>query len=56
VAVYGDRLEIADGALGLKPISAPGTWASGAVIYLDTADGDLKVKFSNGTVKTLATN
>ena len=56
VAVYGDRLEV-NGAIGAATMTAPGaSWASGSLIYTDTADGDLKVRFANGTVKTLATN
>lgn len=37
-------------------IAAPTTESGGALIYVDTADGDLKVKFGDGTVKTLATD
>jgi hypothetical protein len=33
--------------------SAPGT---GATLYVDNSDGDLKVRFANGTIKVLATN
>lgn len=46
------------GALGiLDGITAPGNDADGmALIYVDTADGDLKVRFSDGVVKTLATD
>ena len=33
-------------------VSAPPT-STLAQIYVDTADGDLKVKFSDGTVKTI---
>jgi len=37
-------------------VAAP-TAASGiAFIYVDSADGDLKVKFGDGTTKTLATD
>jgi hypothetical protein len=36
--------------------SAPATRASYASIYVDSADGDLKVKFGDGTVKTIATD
>ena len=43
----GTYLEVTDG------VTAPGT-GSGARIYVDTADGDLKVKFSDGTVKTIS--
>ena len=45
-----------DGILKLKPNSAPSTDASYGQLYIDSADGDLKVRFGNGTVKTIATN
>ena len=37
-------------------ISAPGTVTGWATLYVDVADGDLKIKFGDGTVKTIATN
>jgi hypothetical protein len=37
-------------------ITAPGATSGYAKIYVDTADGDLKVVFGDGTVKTLATD
>ena len=37
-------------------VTAPSTDASFAQIYVDTADGDLKIKFSDGTVKTIVTD
>jgi len=44
----------ADGGFGLKDgITAPATLAGFALIYIDTADGDLKIKFGDGTVKTI---
>ncbi len=43
-------LQLEDGVI------APGTLSGFASIYVDTADGDLKVKFGDGTVKTLATD
>jgi hypothetical protein len=42
------HLSITDG------VTAPTNVAGKALIYVDTADGDLKVKFADGTVKTLA--
>jgi hypothetical protein len=27
-----------------------------AIIYVDTADGDLKVRFGDGTIKTIVTD
>ncbi|CAD7335145.1 hypothetical protein FIM10_01790 [Sphingomonadales bacterium 56] len=35
-------------------VSPPGTRAGYASIYVDSADGDLKIKFGDGTVKTIA--
>lgn len=37
-------------------VTAPSTATGLALIYVDTADGSLKVKFDSGTVKTLATD
>lgn len=37
-------------------VTAPSTVSSQVMLYVDTADGDLKVLFPNGTVTTLATN
>lgn len=37
-------------------IAAPSAQAGRALIYVDTADGDLKVKFADGTTKTIATD
>jgi hypothetical protein len=37
-------------------IVAPSAITGHAVIYVDTADGDLKVKFADGTTKTIATD
>lgn len=45
------------GYLGFNSMTPPtGTSGYGGVIYVDASDGDLKVRFSNGTVQTLATN
>jgi hypothetical protein len=43
-------ISIADG------VSAPATLGSYAHIYVDSADGDLKVKFGDGHVATIATD
>ena len=44
----------ANGALGIADgITAPATVAGMAQLYVDTADGDLKIKFGDGTVKTI---
>ena len=36
--------------------TAPSTIVGIAQIYVDTADGDLKIKFGDGTVKTIVTD
>lgn len=38
------------------PTSTPSAPGAGGTLFVDSADGDLKVRFSNGTVKTIATN
>lgn len=43
-------LSITDGT------TAPATTSGYAKIYVDLADGDLKIKFSDGTVKTIVTD
>ena len=50
IAVTGGSLMVQDG------ITAPSNITGYASIYVDSADGDLKVKFADGTVKTIATN
>lgn len=47
-----------DGILALQDgISAPSSSISGyAQIYIDSADGDLKIRFSDGVVKTIITD
>lgn len=37
-------------------ITAPATITGHAVMYVDNADGDLKIKFGDGTVKTIVTD
>ena len=45
-----NQLSIIDG------VSAPSTVSGSALIYVDSADGDLKIKFGDGTVKTIVTD
>ena len=47
---FSDHIAIADA------VSAPSTAAGYAAIYVDVADGDLKGKFGDGTVKTIVTD
>jgi hypothetical protein len=52
----GDLL-VRDGRLMIKDgITAPAAAAGFMTFYVDTADGDLKVIFGDGTVKTIATD
>lgn len=46
-AAYMGSIKITDG------VTAPGTIAGFASIYVDSVDGDLKIKFGDGTVKTI---
>ena len=48
--VHSQLLVLKDG------VTAPSTFAGQAAIYVDSADGDLKIKFSDGTVKTIVTD
>ncbi len=47
-AVQEANLNITDG------IAAPSATVGRAKIYIDTADGDLKIVFGDGTVKTIS--
>jgi len=55
VQIYGN-LGISNGYIGLMPIAEPTPPTGEAAIYIDIADGDLKIKFANGTVDVIATN
>ena len=46
----GNILQVTDG------VTAPATEVGYSSIYVDTADGDLKIKFGDGTVKTIVTD
>lgn len=48
--IQKEMLDITDG------ITAPSATTGRAKIYVDSADGDLKVIFADGTIKTLATD
>ena len=50
IPVFGQELLLTDG------VSAPATQTGYAQIYVDSADGDLKIKFGDGTVKTIVTD
>jgi len=47
----------ADGSFHLQEgTTTPAALAGYGKLYIDTSDGHLKVIFSNGTIKTIATN
>jgi hypothetical protein len=48
--VESNSLSLTDG------ITAPSTNSSVAQLYVDSSDGDLKIKFGDGTVKTIVTD
>jgi hypothetical protein len=48
--VRGATLRVTDG------VTAPAAVAGQAIIYVDTADGDLKIIFADGTIKTIVTD
>ena len=48
--LLGKMVHLVDG------VAAPAAIAGVAQLYVDAADGDLKVKFGDGTVKTIATD
>lgn len=50
------KLEV-NNALAIKDgMTAPATQSGYAQIYVDSADGDLKIKFSDGTIRTIVTD
>ena len=50
LATPRDFLSLVDG------VTPPDAKAGVAFIYVDSADGDLKIKFGDGTVKTIVTD
>lgn len=50
------KLQVAGSIAITDGMTAPSTISGYAVIYVDSSDGDLKVKFGDGTVKTIATD
>lgn len=53
--IFSNHVVAGDARL-VDGITAPGTESGKAIVYVDTADGDLKVKFGDGVIKTLATD
>lgn len=55
--VLGDGAVISKAYLGIEDgVTAPATVSGRTFLYVDSSDGDLKVKFGDGTVKTIATD
>ena len=52
----GTHASITATKITLAAITAPSRPSAGGTIYVDSADGDLKVIFANGTTKTIETN
>jgi hypothetical protein len=54
--VVRGNLRISDGCLVIKDgITAPGSSETGmAMIYIDAADGDLKIRYADDTIKTIS--
>jgi hypothetical protein len=50
------KITVDGGVAILDGMTAPATISGFAQIYVDTADGDLKIKFGDGTVKTIVTD
>lgn len=53
VEVWGHTFRNTESMALKDGITAPATIAGQAIIYVDAADGDLKIKFGDGTVKTI---
>lgn len=51
-----ERLDVAGAICISDGMTAPSTHSGKASIYVDAADGDLKVKFGDGTVKTIVSD
>jgi hypothetical protein len=49
-------LGITNSAFGIPEISTPGNLTGYGLLYVDSADGSLKVRFGDGTIKTITTN
>ena len=52
----GEILDVNGALCIIDGMSAPDTHSGKASIYIDSADGDLKIKFGDGTVKTIVTD
>lgn len=53
----GFARETIEGILRIRDgVTAPTAESNYALIYVDQADGDLKVRFSDGTTKTISTD
>jgi len=54
---YAADANFSPSAIGMADgIAAPSTITGMALLFVDTADGDLKIKFGDGTLKTIVTD
>jgi len=54
---YAPDANFSPSAIGMADgIAAPSTITGMALLFVDTADGDLKIKFGDGTLKTIVTD
>lgn len=56
VAVAGlSELQVSPSGISLRDgVNAPGAIAGRAILYVDSADGDLKIRFADGFIRTIA--
>ncbi len=50
------RDQAANALILVDGVTAPAAVTGLALIYIDTADGDLKIRFADGTTKTIVTD
>ena len=57
VNVAANKMLHSNGAISINSsVTAPAAVSGRAILFVDSSDGDLKVRFPNGTVKTIATD
>ena len=51
-----NRVKVHEGLMLADGVAVPATESGWATIFVDTSDGDLKIKFGDGTVKLIVTD